>query len=296
MAPPIAPRGGGCGSGCGCASTRERETHTEHTTLASAIADSDLTPVAVDGVAIPEQAIARELQYHPARSFGRARAEAVRALVVRQLLLNEAARRGLLDAATVARPLPEAARQRAIDSLVSAAAPVPSVTEAEIRAFFAAHRDRFASPPLQSASHILLAAPPDDTEARAHARRDAEATRAVLREHPDRFEKLAKQRSACPSAREGGTLGQLSPGDLVPEVERALSAMQVGEILDHPVESEHGFHILRLDARAPGRPLPFEAVRSRIETYLRDQAWRRRVHDWVAELATQATITGCELR
>ena len=283
---------GGCSaSTCGCGASAD---------VARSVEERPETPVAVaqtqrvsiDGVEVTESEIRAEIQYHPAPSFAAARAEAVRALVVRQLLVREARRQGLLDDEA---PVGSVDLQACIDALVAREAPVPTVSEAELRDFFESHRDRFRSPPLASVSHILFGAPPDDAEARAHAKRDAEATLAQLIEHSDRFESLAEKRSACPSARQRGSLGQISPGDLVPEIERALARMEPGELLGETVETTHGHHILRLDARAPGRPLPFSAARAKIETYLRDRAWRARVHAWVAQLAADATIEGCTL-
>ena len=58
------------------------------------------------------------------------------------------------------------------------------------------------------------------------------------------FEKLAKQNSTCPSAKRGGDLGIFGKGQMVPEFERAVYALKVGEI-SKPVKTQHGYHIIK---------------------------------------------------
>ena len=72
--------------------------------------------------------------------------------------------------------------------------------------------------------------------------------------------------SACPSAAQGGHLGQISRGQTVPEFETFLYNLEVGQICPVPVKTRFGYHVLRLDRRIEGRQLPFEAVSDRIVT------------------------------
>ena len=97
------------------------------------------------------------------------------------------------------------------------------------------------------------------------------------------------------NAKSGGSLGQVAPGDLVAEMESVLAELAPGQIHGEPVESEFGFHVVRLDQRASRRQLPYESVRPRIELYLRDQNWRRNVRGYIEELAERADIRGFDL-
>jgi len=250
----------------------------------------ELTPIRVGEREISSDEILREAQYHPAASFEAACVEARRSLVIRALLLDEARRQGLLEAAS-----DERSEQAAISELMDRELPVAPVTSDECEAFYAERPERFKGKPLFSASHILILAAPDDEEARAQARERAVALLDQVRAEPHRFEALAKKHSACPSGASGGGLGQIEPGETPSAFEASLRALEPGEIAGAPVETEHGFHLVRLDASAPGQPLPFESVRDKIQIYLRDRHWRRALHDYIGRLARATTIRGFDL-
>jgi parvulin-like peptidyl-prolyl isomerase len=94
----------------------------------------------------------------------------------------------------------------------------------------------------------------------------AAAVRALAQalEQPQRFAELAQQLCACPSAAQGGNLGQISRGQTVPELETFLFNLEPGQICPVPVKTRLGYHVVRLDRRIEGRQLPFGAVRERI--------------------------------
>ena len=106
---------------------------------------------------------------------------------------------------------------------------------------------------------------------------------------------LAKAWSKCPSAEQGGNLGQITKGQTTPEFERALLALAPGEICAEPVATRYGFHIIRLERKIDGRVLPYEAVAERIGGYLRESVLRRANAQYVARLASAARIEGIEL-
>lgn len=241
--------------------------------------------IAVDGMPISEAAIDAEVQYHPAASLDDARRAAAEALVVRELLLREAGRRGV-DGST-----PE----ETIEGLLEAAVVTPQLDEASCRRFFDNNRRRFRSPDLYEAQHILLAADPDDSEARTSAQAKAAALLAAIVAEPGRFEALAREHSACPSGASGGHLGQITRGSTVPEFETFLCCLEDGEICATPVESRYGYHVVRLLRRLPGRELLYEHVRPAIGDYLRDYAWQTAVRQYISILAGQARIEGLDL-
>ncbi|PPJ44384.1 peptidylprolyl isomerase, partial [Rhizobium sp. KAs_5_22] len=154
---------------------------------------------------------------------------------------------------------------------------------------------KFRSEPIFEASHILIAADPADQRARDAARNDAERLAAVLVEHPSEFAAMARTHSACPSAAQGGNLGQLTRGSTVAEFERCLARMEEGQITSAPVESRFGFHIIRLERRIDGEQLPFDFVQDRIAGWLEASAWSKAVSQFIAILAADATITGIDV-
>lgn len=249
---------------------------------------------------IDEAALRAEVQYHPAPSLAAALHEATRALVVRELLLQAAVAEGLLSPGARG---DERTEQAAIDELTARNVPVPAPDEAAERRYYDEHAERFVGHALYDASHILLAAPSaaaaaTDAEA-AHARNESRAKAAeilaALLASPERFERMAREHSLCPSAKQGGRLGQLSKGETVPAFEAALADLAPQSICPTLVETEHGFHIVQLNARAERLQLPFSAVRDRIRVYLRDRAWRRAVREYVDALARQIGVRGFDV-
>jgi peptidyl-prolyl cis-trans isomerase C len=255
-------------------------------------------PVFVNGVEISDHAINSELQYHPAGSVEEAREAATRALVVRELLLQAA------DQLGITRPDPpkrgqaderETDDEALIRTLLAREVTTPEPDEATCRRFYDSNLHRFRSADLFEAAHILFPADPEDAEACANAKGRAAAALAQVGEQPQRFAELAQQLSACPSAAQGGNLGQITRGQTVPEFETFLFNLEEGQICPVPVKTRFGDHVLRLDRRVEGRQLPFDVVRDRIADYLREHVWRRAVSQYLQLLVGQAEIRGIEL-
>ncbi|RYC26307.1 peptidylprolyl isomerase [Ciceribacter ferrooxidans] len=255
-----------------------------------------LGAISVNGVAIAESEILAEAQNHPAENPGAALLAAARALAVRELLLQRAReRRVAVSPETDPEGRSETDEDAAIRRLIEEEVSVPSATAEECLRFYENNRAKFRSEPIFEASHILIAADPADEQARAAARGDAERLAAVLAEHPVEFETMARTHSACPSAAQGGNLGQLTRGSTVAEFERAMARMTEGEITTRPVESRFGYHIIRLERRIDGEQLPFDFVQQRIAGWLEASTWSKAVSQYIAILAADATITGIDL-
>ena len=251
--------------------------------------------VSVNGVAIARDAIVREMQHHPAGKPIAAWQQAARALVVRELLLQEARR-----LAVAPQPLSEDGRRETDEEammrgLIEREVPVPEPDDETYRRYYARHQARFRSPDIYEASHILLAALPTDAKAYAQARADAEGVLVALRERPQSFADLARAHSRCSSAAQGGNLGQITTGQTTPEFEQALKALSPGQLCAEPVATRYGFHVIRLERMHEGRLLPYELVADRIADYLRDSVRRRADAQYIARLATAARIEGIEL-
>lgn len=241
--------------------------------------------IAVNGVAIDEEAVAREIQHHPSASREDAERQAATALVVRELLLQRASARGLSGET----------EEDLLAALIDAEVPVPDPTPDEVARYYRRNGLRFTSPALYEAAHIFFPARAGDGDARAEAKAKAEAVLAELLGDPGRFAQLAKAHSACSSRDQGGFLGQVSRGDTNAELDRALAAMEPGTIAPEPIESRHGYHILRLDRRAPSQQLPLERVERWIADHLRKSSRRRAIAQYLQLLAGQADIQGVEL-
>ena len=254
------------------------------------------TEVSVNAVTIAEADILAEAQNHPAENPGAALAAAARALVVRELFLQEARRLGLeANPETDRAGRAETEEDALIRMLIDREMAVPSAAEEECRRFYEKNPQRFASEPIFEARHILLAASPKDKPARNITRQDAERLIRHLRERPADFAALALQHSDCPSKDQGGNLGQLTRGATVAEFEKALATMAEGELSPQPVESRFGFHIIFLERRIAGTQLPFELVKERIAAWLEASSWSKAVAQYLKILAGRAKITGIDI-
>jgi len=208
---------------------------------------------------------------------------------VRELLRQRATAVGMLASDTKDDGLIGAAIERLLADEVR----VPSPTEAECRRFYENHLKEFQSGDLVYARHILFQVTPSVSIPEIRAR--AERTLSELLKEPDRFAALADELSNCPSARQGGSLGQIGRGDTVPEFERALFRLDAIGILPELVKTRHGFHIVAVDQSIPGKTLPFEAVQDRIAERLKTSVEERALRQYVSILAGQAEIVGVEL-
>lgn len=248
--------------------------------------------VSVNGVPISRKAIAAEVQNFPAPNPGEGWRAATRALVVRELLLQEAARLAIAaEPATDAEGRVETLEEALIRALIEREIVVPQADEDALRRFYGNNRRRFTSEPLFEADHILIAARRDDAAGFASARQTATSLRARLLAGHDDFAALARAHSDCPSAALGGSLGQIGSGDTTAEFEAALVGLRPGAISD-PVETRYGVHIIRLNRRIEGRVLPFEAVRDAIAAYLDAHVRRQATAQYIAILAGRADIRG----
>lgn len=253
--------------------------------------------VSVNGRTIDEADILAEAQHHPASNPGEALAAAARALVVRELLVQEAHRLGI-DAEQGLRDAEgrsETPDEAAIRLLVEREVDVPAATDEECRRYYANNPAQFRSDAIYEVRHILFAARADDKPARAAARAEAERLVAVLENHPGEFAALARALSDCPSREQGGNLGQIGPGSTVPEFERALDRAAATGLLPAPVESRFGFHVVSLDRRIPGEALPFDIVRERVAAWLEAASWSKAVAHYIAVLAGKAEISGIDI-
>jgi len=255
-----------------------------------------MNDITVNGTAITAAAIAEEAQHHPSLDWAAAERAAAEALVVRELLLQEAGREGIA-------PMPFADRngrreteeEAMIRALVRGAVSVPEVDEESLRRFYDNNRRKFRSPDLFEAAHILYPAQPDDAGAVAAATARAEVAIALLQSEPARFADLARSESTCTSASNGGNLGQVSRGQTVPEFETFLVNLEPGQLCPVPVRTRYGIHVLRLDRRIEGQQLPFELVRDRIASYLEQAVWQRAVSQYIRILVGRSEISGIAL-
>jgi peptidyl-prolyl cis-trans isomerase C len=253
----------------------------------------------INGETVPHAVVASEAQNHdaPKGKPGIAWRKAANAVALRTLLLQEVRRRDLHpQPAEVGPGRFETDEEALIRGLLETAIVVTPPTEEALRAEWTRDPSRFRSPPLWEVSHILCACDPRDEAAKEQAQVRAVALTDLALGHPRWFSKLAGEQSDCGSKASGGALGQLGPGDSVPEFEAVLRKLAQGEITPEPVLTRHGWHIIRMDAIAEGAVLPFDTVRQKISDAMEKASWARAARSFVNQLVASAEISGADLR
>jgi peptidyl-prolyl cis-trans isomerase C len=207
----------------------------------------------------------------------------------RELLRQRAVATGLLGSAIEDEETIEAAIEKLLEKEVT----TPQPTDAECRRYYEQNPAEFESGDLVHARHILFQVTPQVNVPQIRARAE-EALNQLLAE-PNRFAELAAELSNCPSGEQGGNLGQIGRGDMVPEFESALFKLGPTGILNELVKTRYGFHIVAVDQRIPGRRLPFEMARDRIARRLSSSVEEKALRQYISLLAGQAEIDGVDL-
>ncbi len=195
--------------------------------------------------------------------------------------IADLARNGL-DTAAFRAALERELRVEAILEKVGARA--PQVSEIDVELYYHYHPEQFLRPETRLARHILVTlnpALPDNTEAAARARIEAIAAR--LEKSPKRFEEQALKHSECPTALQGGRLGDMPRGLLYPQLDAALFGMLTGQISD-VLESPLGYHLLLCERITPERILGLNQAREPIRARLEQSRKRICQQAWLKQL------------
>lgn len=162
------------------------------------------------------------------------------------------------------------------------------VSDVDVEVYYHYHPDQFRRPETRRARHILITLNddlPDNTRPVAQGRIEAIAAR--LARDPKRFEEQAMKHSECPTALQGGVLGEVPRGQLYPELDAALFGMQAGET-SGILESPMGLHLLRCEAITPAGVLTLKDARGPIRTLLEQRRKRVCQGAWMKQLLNAA--------
>ena len=160
------------------------------------------------------------------------------------------------------------------------------VSETEMKRYYEQHRGRFSLPEEYRLSQILIR--PRNGEEPAQIQAKAEAVYVALKQGAD-FADLTLRHSDGAEATRGGSLGFVRQGELLPPIERAVAALQPGEISE-PVTTTEGIHILRLDEKKPSQFRPFAEVKTEMQGVVFQQKSDDMYQLWMANLKNKAYI------
>lgn len=179
----------------------------------------------------------------------------------------------------------EIERELRIDGVLEmVSAKIPPVSNLETELFYQLHYERFQTPERRTLRHILLTFSEDsDQNGREAVRERLDGIRELLLRAPDRFAEQALRHSECPTAMQGGMLGQVARGKLFPALEATAFEMRAG-MLSEIVESPMGFHLLRCENVQAASRVPLANVRDRIRQQMLEARRENRQRAWVRQV------------
>ncbi|MEK6603963.1 MAG: peptidylprolyl isomerase [Nitrospirota bacterium] len=159
-------------------------------------------------------------------------------------------------------------------------------SDEEVLRFYQQHKDRFMLPPEVRISQILIALTPGG-ELLA-VREKAQQVFALLKKG-ERFEELAARYSDGPEGRRGGGLGYIRPGDMLPQIQKAIEQMAPGSVTE-PLASPIGMHIIRVDDRKLPQFRPYEEVKEDIRNVVLQLKTEEAYLEWIKEQKDKSYI------
>jgi peptidyl-prolyl cis-trans isomerase C len=165
-----------------------------------------------------------------------------------------------------------------------------AVKPEQVADFYQKNPDKFKQGERVRASHILIAFPQNaDAAAKQAAKTKAEALLKDVKSGKD-FAALAKQNSQDPgSAQNGGDLNYFEKGQMVGPFDQAVFSLQPGQTSDL-VETQFGYHIIKLTDKQASRTVPIDEVRPQIQQYLENEARQQATQAFVESLKAKGKV------
>ena len=202
----------------------------------------------VNGKAIPKAQLDKLVQKSNQPDNPQVRDQAREMLVTRELILQEANNRGVMQKESVREQLEQSKMGIVIAAVFEDFVEKEGVAESELKAAYEQVKTQYTGKEYH-VEHILV-----EKEA------DAKAITAQIKAGGN-FEQIAKEKSKDPgSAPNGGDLGWVSDKALVPDFSKAMVQLKKGQITDKPVKTQYGWHIIKLDDVRDVKAPSMEAV------------------------------------
>lgn len=163
------------------------------------------------------------------------------------------------------------------------------ITDQEIGAYYNEHRDEYEGREAVRIRQILFVIPSNaDSETKAKIEGEAQKVRKLALSGTP-FEELVAKYSQGPKADQGGDVGFIEKGVMIPEMEEVAFKMPLDQISE-VIESELGFHIIKVvDKRGAGIK-PITAVREEIKAKLEDEKLEKKYDEWISSVRKKAHI------
>jgi peptidyl-prolyl cis-trans isomerase C len=232
-------------------------------TLLSGVAIAQ-NAVIVNGKAIPKTQLDKLVQKSGQPDNPQVRDQAREMLVTRELIIQEADKRGVIQKESVREQLEQSRVGVLVAAVFEDYVEKEGVTEAELKATYESMKSQYSGKEYH-VEHILV-----------EKESDAKAIIAQIKAGGN-FEDIAKAKSKDPgSAPNGGDLGYVNEKSLVPEFSKAMVQLKNGQVSDKPVKSQFGWHIIKMvdsrDMKAPS----YDEVKAQLKQMIAsDQNWQK---------------------
>lgn len=236
--------------------------------------------VIVNGKSIPKSQLDKLVQKSGQPDNPQVRDQAREMLVTRELILQEADKRGVIQKESVRDQLEQARVGVLVAAVFEDYAEKEGVTDADLKAAYETVKSQYTGREYH-VEHILV-----------EKESDAKAIIAQIKAGGN-FEDIAKAKSKDPgSAKDGGDLGWVSDKALVPEFSKAMVQLKNGQITDKPVKSQFGYHIIKMvDSRDVKAPSLDEIKDQLKQMIMADQNWQKaKFSEMMQKLRAKAKI------
>lgn len=206
--------------------------------------------------------------------------KAVESLISRELLRQEAEKKGLQKTPAVQGRLENSTRDVLVQAAVESFRKSVTVTDDELRREY---DEKVAGADLTEfkARHILLETEEQANEVLASLKKGA------------KFADLAKKFSKDPAAKQnGGDLGWFGPQQMIPEFTAAVAALKNGETTSAPVQTKFGWHVIKREESRKQEPPAFDAIKEQIRDVLITQKLQKHVEDLKNAAKIDNTLSG----
>ena len=145
------------------------------------------------------------------------------------------------------------------------------VSDEDVKKYYEDNIDRFKQGETVNADHILV-----------ESEEKALEILAKIESGEVSFADAAKQHSTCPSGQRGGNLGDFGRGQMVPEFDKAVFELEVGEITKTPVKTQFGYHLIKLNSKSESSVMPYEQIAPQLSEMVlnekRREAYERKIN------------------
>ncbi|HEX8171346.1 MAG TPA: peptidylprolyl isomerase [Thermoanaerobaculia bacterium] len=160
-------------------------------------------------------------------------------------------------------------------------------TDAELRERYNREKERYRLPERAHLREIVVLKP-ESGSSDAARQRATEVAEAAKKQGAD-FANIASTMSESGTREKGGDLGEVSKGDLVPELDRAVFNATTGAILG-PIETKSGWHILKVEQRLPSEVPAFESIKDKLRRDASEETFQRDYKAYIESLRKDAFI------